>query len=165
MAGGYPVTGSFHPPPPKGAALTPPISGPSYPGLPSPGGFSGCSRQPEGGGLPQRPKGSSCSTLRPLGRHSPTSDFPSGHCGNAQPSLSVFSLWVGAWELETLFTSSPHPLWRTKLTRAEAREKAGMRKAPSSLTRTPVGKKSHTMGLRGAWEPLPNLSLFPLPPL
>lgn len=50
-----------------------------------------------------------CSSLRPLGRPSPTSDFPSGQCWNAQPSLCVFSLWVGAWELETLFTSSPHP--------------------------------------------------------
>lgn len=50
-----------------------------------------------------------CSSLRPLGRHSPISDFPSGHCWSALPSLCVFSLWVGAWELETLLTSSPHP--------------------------------------------------------
>lgn len=50
-----------------------------------------------------------CSSLCPLGRPSPTSDFPSGHCWNTQLSLCVFSLWVGAWELETLFTSFPHP--------------------------------------------------------
>lgn len=106
--------GNFQPPPSKGAPLTSPRR-PFIPWVAQPWGLSGTvpasqlSFRVEA--IPRGLEAPDCSSLCPLGRHGPTSDFPSGHCWNAQPSLCVFSLWVGAWELETLLTSSPHPLF------------------------------------------------------
>lgn len=105
---------TFGHPLPRGHPDTPPPSGPSSTRLPSPGGFPAVPASRLSWWVEAFPRGleaPGCSSLCPLGKHGPTSDFPSGHCWNAQPSLCVFSLWVGAWELETLLTSSPHPLF------------------------------------------------------
>lgn len=147
------VTGNFQPPPSKGATLTatPTHSGPSSTRVTKSCELSSCSSQPlslRAEAFPRGLEAPGCSSLCPLGRHSPTSDFPSGHCWNAQPTLCVFSLWVGAWELEALLTSSPHPLFGgPNLQRVwSQRGGCGAGQATSWPPRAPVGKENWAMG-------------------
>lgn len=78
----------------------------------------------------------------PLGRSSPTLDFPSGRCWNAQPSLCVFSLWVGSWAGNPVHILSPPSLWRTKVNRAEAREETVVRGRLQAHAQNSVGTSS-----------------------
>lgn len=166
LAGASFLTGNFRLPPPKGADQTGPPTQALHPlGCPAPGAFPALPASQLSWRVETFPRGleaPDCSSPRPLGRPSPTSDFPSGCCENAQPSLCVFSLWVGAWELETLLTSSLHPLFGGPNSRAEARRR--LRSGESSqFTAQKSRGDGNPRGRRGPWGLLPNLSTLPFP--